>query len=109
MHVLCVIVMKFLQNFLENVRKSEKTNTTNLPCTNSVYYIADRTHNNVSKQLEFKNVRVTSQFVVCRSETLMVKSETKPMNLTAEANISRMTAHTYAEHTGRTEDRNSMD
>jgi len=47
--------MKILQDVLENARTSGQTNMTNLPCTNSVYYVAHRAHNNVGKRLEFKN------------------------------------------------------
>jgi len=71
-------VVKILQDVLENARTSRQTNATNLPYTNSVYYVAHRSHNNVCKRLQFKNARVTSQSVVCRSETLTVKPETKP-------------------------------
>ena len=68
-------VMKILQEVLENARTSGQTNATNLPYTN---YVAHRTNNNVRQRLEFKIARVTSQSVVCRSETLTVKPETKP-------------------------------
>jgi len=71
-------VMKILQEVLENARTSGQTNATNLPYTNSVYYVAHRRNNKVRQRLEFKIARVTSQSVVCRSETLTVKLETKP-------------------------------
>jgi len=70
--------MKILQDVLENAITSGQTNATNLPYTNSVYYVAHRTHNKLRKRLEFKNARVSSRSVVCRSDILTVKPETKP-------------------------------